>query len=113
MFFVHAATFAEHGLNNSNFSMNFQEETDYRYLNEQTKMKSNNNDNDNDNVITLPNGAPARNSAASEPTNDAAKQQSQDSNKPLTMAGVNQLGGALHRLHELRQQVVLNADARS
>lgn len=50
--------------------------------------------NNNDNVITLPNGAPA---------NDAAKQ---PESKPLTMSGVNQLGGALHRLHELRQQTV-------
>lgn len=55
--------------------------------------------NKDNNVITLPNGRPA--------SNVNEDKQAQENNKPLTMSGVNSLGGALHRLHELKAQSVL------
>lgn len=58
--------------------------------------------NNNDNVITLPNGRPASNI-----NDEPAKQQQPEQSKPLTLQEVNQLGGALHRLYELKQQSVL------
>lgn len=62
--------------------------------------------NKDNNVITLPNGRPASNINDSDKSSQP-KQSADDSNKPLTMSGVNSLGGALHRLHELKAQSVL------
>lgn len=55
--------------------------------------------NKDNNVITLPNGAPAITKEGAERLNAPPK--------TLTMSGVNSLGGALHRLHELKAQSVL------